>query len=246
MCVKPVSQTHFDPPFDFLDVFLPVNASSSSRARAFLWLMFHYLESPAVHNPFSDDYADQHPGKIPRLEMLTPQQKILENVDTEEEIQYGRRMAEYRSKFLQKQIAEEGKDKFGFGGDGVSQGMQKHFHLNAHLFLRPFLLVNFKITPPNDAPVQRPSGQTPHSAKGEPDIAHQKKFPYHAPFGDPSSHRRCSSAYFGKRQHQKHVGNHDIGDTFPFARSALCLNVRFFSCNHLLCTHGTQMPGTWR
>jgi Ino eighty subunit 1 len=124
MCLKPVSKTHFEPPFDFLDLFLPVNASSASRARAFLWLMFHYLESPSVHNPFSDDYADQHPGRIPRLEMLAPEQRTLENVDTEEEMQYGRRMAQYRSKFLQKQIADEDKEKNGFGIDGVVKRME--------------------------------------------------------------------------------------------------------------------------
>lgn len=104
---------HFDPPFDFLDLFLPISASSSSRARAFLWLIFHYLESPSMHNPFSDNYANQHPGKVPKLFILTPRQRALENIDTEEELEYARRMAQFRSNFLQKQIADENKDKTG-------------------------------------------------------------------------------------------------------------------------------------
>ena len=35
----------------------------------------------------------------------------MENVDTEEELEYGRRMAQYRSNFLQKQIADEEREK---------------------------------------------------------------------------------------------------------------------------------------
>jgi Ino eighty subunit 1 len=102
---------HFDPHFDFLDLFLPANTSPSSRARAFLWLMFHYLESASAHNPFCDDYANQHPGKAPKLTTLTLRQRQLQDVDTAEELAYGRRMAQYRSKFLQKQIAEENREK---------------------------------------------------------------------------------------------------------------------------------------
>jgi Ino eighty subunit 1 len=114
-CVQPISRLHLEPPFDFLDLFLPINASSSSRARTFLWVVFHYLESPSASNPFSDDYADRHPGKAPKLLTLTPRERLLENVDTDEELEYGRRMAQYRSSFLQKQIDEE-KDKFGLLG----------------------------------------------------------------------------------------------------------------------------------
>ncbi|KAF8591903.1 hypothetical protein K439DRAFT_1626417 [Ramaria rubella] len=138
----PISKMHFEPPFDFLDLFLPVNASSPSRAQAFLWLMFHYLETPSVHNPFSDEFADKHPGKIPKLVMLTPRQRSLENVDTAEELDYGRRMAHYRSKFLQQQIASEEKEKTSSGSFGVVKA-------------------KFKITIPS-MPARQPSRRKTH------------------------------------------------------------------------------------
>ncbi|KAF8528137.1 hypothetical protein BU17DRAFT_61443 [Hysterangium stoloniferum] len=122
-----VSRQHFDPPFDFLDIFLPVNASSTSRARAFLWLMFHYLESSTVDNPFADDYARRYPGKIPRLTILTPRHRAAENVDTEEELAFGRKMALYRSRFLQKQIAEEERAKASIRGE---VGMRAKFRVS--------------------------------------------------------------------------------------------------------------------
>ncbi|KAJ7655081.1 hypothetical protein DFH06DRAFT_1413520, partial [Mycena polygramma] len=68
---------------EFIDLFLPNPASSQSRARAFLWLCYHYHEGPSANpdedydgdmavtglNPFSDP---SNPGKVPRLVMLTP------------------------------------------------------------------------------------------------------------------------------------------------------------------------------
>lgn len=73
--------------------------------------MFYYLESPSTRNPFCDDYANQNPGKAPKLTTLSLRQRQTQNIDTAEELAYGRRMAQYRSQFLQKQIAEEEKEK---------------------------------------------------------------------------------------------------------------------------------------
>ncbi|KAA1468638.1 hypothetical protein DENSPDRAFT_834019 [Dentipellis sp. KUC8613] len=92
---------HFDPPVEFVDIFLPINISSVARAKAFLWMVFHYHESPDLPNPFSDDYARSHPGKVPWLLRLSPEEQRRENVDPPEEIEWGKKMAGQRSMFLQ-------------------------------------------------------------------------------------------------------------------------------------------------
>ncbi|KAI0082186.1 hypothetical protein K474DRAFT_1681521 [Panus rudis PR-1116 ss-1] len=100
------SLTHFDPPLEFLDLFLPINLSSASRARAFLWLMFHYLSAPDAPNPFDDDYSRANPGKVPRMMGLTREEERLENRDPPEEIEWGKRMSAMRSKFLKELVDE--------------------------------------------------------------------------------------------------------------------------------------------
>lgn len=117
-----VTKNHFDTPHDFLDLFLPVNVSSQSRARAFLWIMFHYLEPPDAHNPFADEHALLHPQKIPKLISITSDQRAMENIDTVNELEYGRRMALYRGRFLQQQIASEEKAKTGLHSNGSVKG----------------------------------------------------------------------------------------------------------------------------
>ncbi|TFY62154.1 hypothetical protein EVJ58_g4032 [Rhodofomes roseus] len=101
-----IAHSHFDPPVEFLDLFLPVNLSSNSRAKAFLWLMFHYLQGPDKPNPFDDDYSRANPGKVPRLRHLTPEEMARENVDPADEIEWGRRMSTQRSKFLKELVDE--------------------------------------------------------------------------------------------------------------------------------------------
>lgn len=91
---------------EFLDLFLPINLSSSSRAQAFLWLIFHYLSPPDAMNPFDDDYSRAHPGKVPRMISLSREEQLRENQDPIEEIEWGRRMSNVRSKFLQELVDE--------------------------------------------------------------------------------------------------------------------------------------------
>ncbi|CDO72386.1 hypothetical protein BN946_scf184977.g85 [Trametes cinnabarina] len=101
-----VAQKHFDPPVEFLDLFLPINLSSESRARVFLWLMFYYLQGPDKPNPFDDDYSRTHPGRVPRMRPLTREEQAMENVDPIEEIEWGKRMSALRSKFLRELVDE--------------------------------------------------------------------------------------------------------------------------------------------
>lgn len=95
-----ISELHFFPPRDFFDLVMRPNLSSKSRATAFLWLMWWYLESDfsrdaAKNNPFGEGQAPTDgdtsglPIKCPQFEILTPEQEALENVDTVEEKNFG-------------------------------------------------------------------------------------------------------------------------------------------------------------
>jgi hypothetical protein len=86
---------------DFLDLFLPIKISSLSRARAFLWLAFHYHEAPSA-NPFDDDYSRQNVGLIPELFPLSEEGFEQENVDPEDERDYATKMTKLRMEFLAK------------------------------------------------------------------------------------------------------------------------------------------------
>lgn len=72
--------------------------SSKSRANAFLWLMWHYLESDFTHegvqkNPFGRGSDGPGSGgmpiKVPELEALTEEEAEKENVDTMSEEEFG-------------------------------------------------------------------------------------------------------------------------------------------------------------
>jgi Ino eighty subunit 1 len=102
---------HFEPDVEFVDLFLPINISSAARARAFLWMIFHYHEGPNLANPFADDHARRNPGKVPWLLRLSREEQAQENVDPPEELEWGRKMAQTRSRFLQELVAGGELDK---------------------------------------------------------------------------------------------------------------------------------------
>ncbi|KAK5164101.1 uncharacterized protein LTR77_010192 [Saxophila tyrrhenica] len=96
-----ISEVHFPAPRDFFDLVMRPSLSSKSRAKAFLWLIWWYLESNFGHedtqrNPFGpgqygegDEERNLIPLKVPTLESLTEEQAAMENVDTEDEKHYG-------------------------------------------------------------------------------------------------------------------------------------------------------------
>lgn len=92
-----ISEMHFDVPRDFFDLVMKSGLSSRSRATAFLWLMWWYLESnfseeDALNNPYGPGRKGADGGmsiKTPQFEILTDEQAALENVDTEEEKHFG-------------------------------------------------------------------------------------------------------------------------------------------------------------
>ncbi|EGD85293.2 hypothetical protein H112_06195 [Trichophyton rubrum D6] len=104
-----VSEIHFHSPHDFFDLVMRATLSSKSRAKAFLWLMWFYLESDfsdeaALKNPFGPgtvgEGTDGSPLKIPQLEELTEEEADAENVDTQDEILYGEEKQKERKRIL--------------------------------------------------------------------------------------------------------------------------------------------------
>lgn len=103
-----LSESHFFPPRDFFDLFMRPTLSSLSRAKAFLWLIWWYLESDftkeaALKNPFGAGQAEKGqdmPLKVPPFTHITDAQAEAENHDTEEEIAYGEVKRKERMKIL--------------------------------------------------------------------------------------------------------------------------------------------------
>lgn len=106
-----ISEIHFFPPRDFFDLVMRATLSSRSRAKAFLWLIWFYLESDfsgqaAEKNPFGrgqpGDATGGLPLKVPPFEHLTEEQANAENVDTPFEKEYGE-----KKRLERRQILEE-------------------------------------------------------------------------------------------------------------------------------------------
>ncbi|KAJ5171518.1 uncharacterized protein N7500_004301 [Penicillium coprophilum] len=123
-----VSETHFFPPRDFFDLVMRSTLSSQSRARAFLWLMWWYLESDfsreaALNNPFGPgvegEGAEGLPLKVPPFDILTEEQASEENLDTPEEQEYGESKRLERKRILEEEeplprIPKRPKKEYGF------------------------------------------------------------------------------------------------------------------------------------
>lgn len=92
-----ITELHMPPGRDFYDLIMADNLSSYSRAKAFLWLLWFYLESDfteegAEENPFGPgvDYdVNVRNQGVPQFKVLTLDEQELENVDTPEEKEYG-------------------------------------------------------------------------------------------------------------------------------------------------------------
>jgi Ino eighty subunit 1 len=71
-----MTELHFPPGLEFRDLLIEPSFSSASRARAFLWIMWHYLESDftvegCIENPFGEgvDYGTNVFNQgVPRLD----------------------------------------------------------------------------------------------------------------------------------------------------------------------------------
>lgn len=92
-----------------LNLFTVINIPSTERARMFLYILHHYLESDTGPNPFADP---DRPGEPPLLHVLNDDEyaALGENIDEEEELDWGaemraRRIESLKELALQKQSA---------------------------------------------------------------------------------------------------------------------------------------------
>ncbi|PNP37049.1 hypothetical protein TGAMA5MH_11066 [Trichoderma gamsii] len=104
-----VAELHFPPHREFHDVIMKTQYTSMSRAKAFLWLMWFYLESDFTEegceeNPFGAgvDYGvDVANQGVPELQEMTEEQEAAENVDPEVEIEFGHEKQKIRATILE-------------------------------------------------------------------------------------------------------------------------------------------------
>ncbi|KAI0977333.1 hypothetical protein F4678DRAFT_412624 [Xylaria arbuscula] len=103
-----IAELHFPSGGEFHDLIMKTNYTSQSRAKAFLWLMWQYLESDFTEegceeNPFGAgvDYelglANQG---VPRVEEMTAEEEARENIDSPEEVEFGREKQSHRAKII--------------------------------------------------------------------------------------------------------------------------------------------------
>ncbi|KAH8664317.1 hypothetical protein BX600DRAFT_436871 [Xylariales sp. PMI_506] len=103
-----VAELHFPDDLEFHDLIMKTQYNSVSRANAFLWLMWMYLESDFTEegceeNPFGAgvDYGTDVANQgVPRLIDMTPEEEALENVDPQEEIDFGMEKQSHRAKII--------------------------------------------------------------------------------------------------------------------------------------------------
>lgn len=110
-----VALRHFVDKVDFFDLAIRSTITSKSRARAFLWLMWWYLESEthdresALNNPFGpgefkEDQDPNDPNEVPQLVPalvnITEEEGDLENVDPEEEKVFAEKMTRERKRIM--------------------------------------------------------------------------------------------------------------------------------------------------
>ncbi|KAG5363440.1 Ino eighty subunit 1 [Yarrowia sp. B02] len=95
-----VNARFFYDQFEFCDLIMDSNLSSASRAQAFLWLAWAFLETnleeeELLQNPFGSSTT------IPELVELLPHEAELENVDTEEEKEFAQQMRAVREEYIE-------------------------------------------------------------------------------------------------------------------------------------------------
>jgi len=102
-----ISQAHFSNHLDFIDIFLRTDISSLSRAHAFLWLCYHYLEAPSADrdNNYDEDgpsnpFADHRRSNMPSFVFLSQVETRLENNDPPEEIALADKLVAQRAEIL--------------------------------------------------------------------------------------------------------------------------------------------------
>ncbi|PPQ70750.1 hypothetical protein CVT24_000861 [Panaeolus cyanescens] len=109
-----IGQSHFNGVLDFLDIFLRGDVSSHSRAQAFLFLCFNYLEAPSSEDDYDEEptpnpFADPMKKTSPSFLFLTADEVDKENQDSPEDVANGEKLLAQRSKIVHSQSLKEGK-----------------------------------------------------------------------------------------------------------------------------------------
>ncbi|KKF96876.1 Ino eighty subunit 1 [Ceratocystis platani] len=108
-----IHELHFPLDQEFHDLVMKTNYSSITRAKAFLWLAWFYLESDFTEegcdeNPFGPgvDYGLNVANQgIPSLRALTTEEENEENIDTPEEIEFGEEKRQLRHRILEHDLS---------------------------------------------------------------------------------------------------------------------------------------------
>ncbi|KAK8017597.1 INO80 chromatin remodeling complex Ies1-like protein [Apiospora rasikravindrae] len=103
-----IADLHFPSDGEFHDLIMKTNFTSYSRANAFLWLMWFYLESDFTEegcdeNPFGAGVvydSDLSNQGVPKLAPMTPEEEDQENIDPQTEIDFGREKQAHRAKII--------------------------------------------------------------------------------------------------------------------------------------------------
>lgn len=115
-----ISEMHFIDKVDFFDLAMRPTISSASRARAFLWLMWWYLESnftreDALQNPYGPgEYKEDEdpndlavvPQLVPKLTTISAEEGDLENLDPPEEKAFAEKMTLERKRIMMENANE--------------------------------------------------------------------------------------------------------------------------------------------
>lgn len=144
-----IAELHFPPGREFHDLIMKTDFSSMSRARAFLWIMWFYLESDFTEegceeNPFGEgvDYdVDVANQGIPHLDVLSKKEEAEENIDTPDEVEFGKAKQAMRKKIIEadQQYALESNSKrgsrarmFPAGDEGSTMGVLPRIRPSKH------------------------------------------------------------------------------------------------------------------
>lgn len=144
-----IAELHFPPGREFHDLIMKTNLSSASRARAFLWVVWFYLESDfteegCMENPFGEgvDYGvDVANQGVPRMEDLSKEDEAAENIDTPDEVEFGKAKQAMRKKIIEAdlQYAQESSSKrgsrarmFPAGDEGSTMGILPRIRPSKH------------------------------------------------------------------------------------------------------------------
>ncbi|KAK8135276.1 hypothetical protein PG984_003216 [Apiospora sp. TS-2023a] len=103
-----IAELHFPSDGEFHDLIMKTNFTSHSRANAFLWLMWFYLESDFTEegcdeNPFGAGViydSDLSNQGVPKLHPMAPEEEDQENIDPQTEIDFGREKQAHRAKII--------------------------------------------------------------------------------------------------------------------------------------------------